>query len=1020
MGNFLKYACHDVVDSKGFHFKCEFSDFTYVKFTEWGKDSRGRYTHVLSGVSATCPGDLDGYQACGFTEKRAVSKSGKGVLCGGYFCENGDHHKPFIPCSQNCVANKTCPESQIDESEIGLCNDRCEMWETCVDESNCRGYKYGIKCSWESGDHDHLPVHYICDGRVHCLDGADERGCFGHKVDNALQTCPQWISKVYVPIMNYTRCSAFQMSEGGTLTYPYCSNYLDQTNCSDSRRIGGYCRINGVMSTVSKFVVCHDYGWVNPRIPIQLCDNDFQNKCFTLGSTDCKVHKHRQCDGIFDCPDKSDEYLDICNHMIDAPNCIRRFSPNKVFTIPIFWIMDNETDCKNGKDEQSQEWDFCGDSKENTRRVKNKNGSCENVFLCSERAANISYVGFDILCDGIESCGIENRVCQAARSFPRIEKSAISSGNLRDLCGHENTFQGTQCVVKEFRRLSVNVFGATAINVNVPRSKVDCTRLFGEFYVYLSCLDLCLNAVCPLRNNTLMYNSCPGQLSDRIYTLANNSYLTFLKKTKSGTYQQDYFQCSNGKCIDYHQICDLIDDCGDMSDELGCANHMICENTMNQTKKQLISLSQRCDGIYDCFDLSDECNTDCGKQILHTWVLKVLCWAMGILAVLFNGVTTVCGAVSLKTCKTESMLTSKAMCTLISFGDFLMGVYLIILSIFDSLVFEDRFCKHQADWLSGTECTVLGVISTIGSQISVFAMTVLSSIRMIGLIFRSLSAPRSVGKKAALSTSLLVSAILLAAVAIATIPLAPFLEDYFVQGMFYNPKYKIFIGFPNKVKHVSVLRAYYNSTNFTADMSWKEIGAKVDNMFSQQYGKMERSAVHFYGNDGLCLFKYFVRSDDARRSRGTLTSETDIVDNKANAIVWLMLALNLFCFIVITVSYVLINRKTKKSSKRTGRSNDPNAVSQNQALQNKIIFIVATDFLCWVPFIIISALHNLEIIDATSWYVTFAMIVLPLNSVLNPLIYDNTIKDAVRNLTQGRQCTRVNGVQLLTQNTSAN
>ena len=655
----------------------------------------------------------------------------------------------------------------VDEKEIGLCNGKCEMWETCADESFCDGYKYGITCSWVSGEH--LPVHYICDGTVHCPDGADERGCFYSEVDSTLQMCPQWISRVDVPIMNYTRCSAFQMSKGGTLTYPYCSNYLDQTNCSDSGRIGGHCQINGVMSTVSKFVVCHDYGWENPRIPIQLCDNDFQNNCFTLGSADCIVHKHRQCDGIFDCPDKSDEYLDICNHMIDAPDCVRRFSPNEVFTIPIVWIMDNETDCKNGKDEQAKEWDFCGDSKENTRRVKNKSGSCENVFMCSDQGpANIPHVGFDILCDGIESCGVENKVCQAARSFPRIEKSAIRSGNLRDLCGPENTFQGTLCVVKEFRRLSVDVFGATTINVNVPRSRVDCTRLFGEFYVYLNCLNLCLNEpVCPLKNNTLMYNSCPGQLSDRIYTLANNSYLTFLKKTKSGAYQQDYFQCSNGKCIDYHQICDLIDDCGDLSDELGCANHMICENTVNQTKKQLISLSQRCDGIYDCFDLSDECNADCGKQILHTRALKVLCWAFGILAVLLNGVTTVCGGVSLKNCKTDSMLTSKALCTLISFGDLLMGVYLIILSIFDSLVFEDRFCKNQAQWLSGTECTVLGVISTIGSQISVFAMTVLSSIRLIGLIFRSLSAPGSVDKKAVSSTSLLVSVILLAAVAIA-------------------------------------------------------------------------------------------------------------------------------------------------------------------------------------------------------------------------------------------------------------
>ncbi|KAL5255615.1 hypothetical protein ACHWQZ_G010999 [Mnemiopsis leidyi] len=1001
VNNFLKYACSEDENGEGFYFKCGISNITYSTFTKWGKDSRGRFAHSLSGVSETCPGDFGGYQACGFTEKQTVSKAGKSVLCGGYFCDNGEFQKPFIRCNQNCLEDRTCPSSHVDENEIGLCNDKCEMWETCADESDCNGYKYGITCSWESGEH--LPVHYICDGREHCPDGADERGCYGHEMDTTLQTCPQWISRVSVPIMNNTRCSAFQMSEGGAWTYPYCWSYLDQTNCTDEERVGGYCPINGAMSSVSKFVVCHDYGLENPRLPIQLCDDDFQNKCFTLGSAECRVHKHRQCDGIYDCPDKSDEYLDICNHMIDTPDCVRRFSPAKIVKIPIAWIMDNETDCRNEQDERSEEWNFCGDVKEKTRRVNYKNESCANVFMCPGSAANnISYVEFDILCDGIDSCGIENQVCQAARSFPQIDKFAIHSENMRDLCGPKNTFHGKQCDVKEFKRLSANVFGATTVGVNVPTSKVDCSGLFGEVYVYLSCLDLCENAACPLENNHLLYDSCPGQIADRVYSLTNNSHLTFLEKSDSGTYQQDYFQCNNSRCIKYHQMCDLIDDCGDMSDELGCANHMICEDTGNLTKKQLISLSQRCDGIYDCFDLSDECNTDCGKQILENWVLKILCWAMGVLAVLFNAITTVCSAVSLRSCRTDSMLTSKALCTIISFGDFLIGVYLIILSTFDTLVYGDRFCRHQAQWLSGPECAFLGVISTIGSQISVFAMTVLSSIRMIGLSFRSLSAPRSVGKKAVLSTSILVLAVVVAAVAIAVVPLAPFLEDYFVQGMFYNPDYKVFIGFPNKVKHVSVLRVYYNSANFTADLTWKEIGAKVDNMFSYQYGKIERRAVHFYGNDGLCLFKYFVRSDDARRSRGTLALETDIVDNKANAVVWLMLALNLLCFIVITVSYVLIIRKTKRSSKRTGRSKDPSAASQNQALQNRITVIVATDFLCWVPFIIISALHNLEVIDATYWYVTFAMIVLPLNSVLNPLIYDNTIKDAAKNILHGR------------------
>jgi hypothetical protein len=48
-----------------------------------------------------------------------------------------------------------------------------------------------------------------------------------------------------------------------------------------------------------------------------------------------------------------------------------------------------------------------------------------------------------------------------------------------------------------------------------------------------------------------------------------------------------------------------------------------------------------------------------------------------------------------------------------------------------------------------------------------------------------------------------------------------------------------------------------------------------------------------------------------------------------------------------------------------------------------------------VPFIIICFLHNAGSIDATYWYGTFAMIVLPINSVINPVLYDNTIKEFV-------------------------
>ena len=58
-------------------------------------------------------------------------------------------------------------------------------------------------------------------------------------------------------------------------------------------------------------------------------------------------------------------------------------------------------------------------------------------------------------------------------------------------------------------------------------------------------------------------------------------------------------------------------------------------------------------------------------------------------------------------------------------------------------------------------------------------------------------------------------------------------------------------------------------------------------------------------------------------------------------------------------------------------------------MNRRITIIISTDFCCWVPFIIICALHLLEVLDATPWYSIFSMIILPINSIINPFLYDD-------------------------------
>ena len=955
---------------KAHYFKCHNSDgnYTLLNVERMTYEQRWIYDHK-------CENDSKSYQACS-TIPNQLFKSFDGAICRIKIIisdKSSEVIGEMIKFDPDPYSEKRIlPSGQITNNKA-LCNGRCDL-EDCEDEAQCNGFVYGYYCHLYGNDSK--PMIYIRPGHIcysyrHiykcCRSTGTEKN---QKLCKAEKMCTNTVAKCRSVVNNYWPFNQVIMDHLLNITRCFpkimCDPPLDQTNCTDQNRVGATCKIDGYQSTVSKYAVCG-------KSP--LCDDSLDSLCETVSQ--CTVHKHQLCDTIEDCMHRADERLSIC-HSMTKEKCTRRGGSRiSSLPIPLAWLKDNIKDCIDGEDEN---WPFCGLGR--TKRFVHDHATCSNVYMC--RTGRPGWVEFESLCDGIETCGNENGVCRASRasktsmSRVRVVSYYYSQGLQRNLTyclrGLEELEKLTKsCFSRNFMYPPGDmIFGLEEPLLTLPNTTTKCDGMFGEQYVYTSCAGKCLDSPCPL-NNILLHDSCPEYYTNRVRTIVNNEYLTFAVKAKSekDVYVNDIFLCDNGyKCISYYEVCDLVNDCDDGSDENNCTNNFKCNSTGH-----FIPKTSKCDRKIDCLDLSDECNDKCSKEILSGLILETFSWTIGLIAVLANTLTISVGFFSIKKCRTTVALTNKLLIILIAVGDLLVGAYLLIVSVFNTAHGKD-YCTDQLAWLASDKCSILGVTSTIGSQLSLFSMTILSLIRVHG-IWNSMSIPGEVTIRSSMKVIAASIVLLALAITMAVLPIIRVFDDFFVNGIVYDSALKIFIGLVDKETHLRIFEEYFGRLKNSV-LSWESINELVADMFSHDEGIIDFTKTHskvgFYGNDGVCLFKYFITQSDPQK-----------------VFVWGTLMVNFFCFILISVCYVLIAILSMRSSRNVSAGRDDQAKRRTRRMNQKISIIITTDFICWMPFIIICVLHYLEFLDATPWYSFFSMIILPINSVINPLLYTDTI-----------------------------
>eukprot|EP00116_Pleurobrachia_bachei_P004995 sb/3465257/ len=321
----------------------------------------------------------------------------------------------------------------------------------------------------------------------------------------------------------------------------------------------------------------------------------------------------------------------------------------------------------------------------------------------------------------------------------------------------------------------------------------------------------------------------------------------------------------------------------------------------------------------------------------------------------------------------------------------MVGIYLLLVFSYDQ-IYGDEYCSERLEWLSSKTCSFIGVVSTFGNQLSLLSMTLLSIYRLVSI--KTMMIFSSISKKKLVSLVAMITVITVYSLGISVVPILKETENYFVNGL-YLPENPIVMDAQNKSKLGLEFTAYTTAPPFNGSsdtMSWDNWRALLVFIFNgvhmndssvleenwlvnkqSRLLKFDTSlSTGFYGNSGVCLFKFFVKNTDPQVKFSIFVLTT-----------------NLICFVVITISYAWIILHTRQTSKDAGTSGNQETRRSMLRLERKVSLIIATDFVTWIPFIILAFFHYNDIIDGDSFYEFCSILLIPINSILNPVIYNS-------------------------------
>ncbi|XP_030847596.1 relaxin receptor 2 isoform X2 [Strongylocentrotus purpuratus] len=331
------------------------------------------------------------------------------------------------------------------------------------------------------------------------------------------------------------------------------------------------------------------------------------------------------------------------------------------------------------------------------------------------------------------------------------------------------------------------------------------------------------------------------------------------------------------------------------------------------------------------FDETDLCTIassnflDSCSRLMPNTILRVALWVIGFGALIGNTIVLVFR------CRTDHSVSAKTQGLFISnlaIADFLMGIYMLIISSAD-VYYGEYFYLYAEQWRGSVTCKVAGFIAFLSSETSVFILAIITIDRVLCVVF-------PFGKLKFRATSARVGVALIWAIAF-VVSIVPLIVSSYISG-FYGLS-DVCVGLPLNVESTETGELVFNIERRV----WEYL----------QYETTKRPSWVY----SIAIF----------------------------------LGVNFLIFILILLSYVVIFVHVRKSA-RSVANPASGSVSSDRArevkLATRMSIIVLTDFFCWMPVIIMGILSQTGAVTLpVSLYAWSVVFILPINATINPYLY---------------------------------